>query len=141
MRKLLSGIALFILAAAPAAPQDKKDRGKTPELTKQYTTLMKSNSMEMKGLLEDIEKGKPEPDLKKRLAKIRETATKARDLKYRKDRRKPRSSRVISTFSSPSSSRITRTSSGATRRSGSTSTSACRRSAISATRFIVTSRP
>jgi hypothetical protein len=85
MRKLLSGIALFILAAAPAAPQDKKDRGKTPELTKQYTTLMKSNSMEMKGLLEDIEKGKPEPDLKKRLAKIRETATKARDLKYRKD--------------------------------------------------------
>jgi hypothetical protein len=39
----------------------------------------------MKGLLEDIEKGKPEADLKKRLGKIRENATKARDLKYRKD--------------------------------------------------------
>jgi hypothetical protein len=87
MNKLWSGIALFTLLAAPAAPQDKdkKDRGKTPELTKKYTAFMKSNGAEMKGLLDDIEKGKPEADLKKRLSKIRENVTKARELKYRKD--------------------------------------------------------
>jgi hypothetical protein len=85
MTKILSGITLLALFAAPAASQDKKDRGKTPELTKKYRELMKSNGKEMKGLADDIEKGKPEADLKKRLASIRETATKARDLKYRKD--------------------------------------------------------
>ena len=84
MKKILSGILLFTLLGA-AAPQDKKDKGKTPELTKKYRELMKANGKEIKGLGEDIEKGKPEADLKKRLAAIRETATKARELKYRKD--------------------------------------------------------
>ena len=87
MTRILSGITLLALFAAPAASQDKdkKDRGKTPELTKKYRELMKSNGKELKGLNEDIEKGKPEADLKKRLTAIRETATKARELKYRKD--------------------------------------------------------
>ena len=87
MMKILSGITLLALLAAPAASQDKdkKDRGKTPELTKKYREFMKSNSKELKGISEDIEKGKPEADIKKRLAAIRETATKARELKYRKD--------------------------------------------------------
>ncbi len=83
MMRILSGIAL--LALLTAACQDKKDRGKTPELTKKYRELMKSNGKEIKGISEDIEKGKPEADLKKRLATIRENATKARELKYRKD--------------------------------------------------------
>src|SRR5688572_16465408 len=87
MRKFASGIALLALfaAAAAAASQDKKDRGKTPELTKKYTELMKANNKELKGIHEDIEKGKPEADIKKRLAAIRDGATKARELKYRKD--------------------------------------------------------
>ena len=80
----MSGILLLPLVLG-AAPQDKKDRGKTPELTKKYTELMKANAKEMKALHKDIEDGKPEADLKKRLASIRETITKARDLKYRKD--------------------------------------------------------
>jgi hypothetical protein len=82
MKNVLSGIVLLSLAAAP---QDKKDRGKTPELTKKYVEHMKENAKSMKSLLEDIEKGKPEPELKKHLAKIRESATKARELKYRRD--------------------------------------------------------
>ena len=86
MTRFLSGVALLALLAAPAASQDKKkDRGKTPELTQKYTGFMKTNNKELKGILEDIEKGKPEADIKKRLVSIRETATKARDLKYRKD--------------------------------------------------------
>jgi len=83
MKKLLSGIVLLSLAAAP--PQDKKDRGKTPELTKKYREQMKANAKSMKALADDIEKGKPEEELKKHLATIRENATKARELKYRKD--------------------------------------------------------
>jgi len=82
--RLLSGIALLLLAA-PAATQDKKDRGKTPEHTKKYTAFMKSNGAEMKGLQDDIDKNKPEAELKKRLTKIRENVTKAKELKYRKD--------------------------------------------------------
>jgi hypothetical protein len=79
----MSGILLLSLAAAP---QDKKkERGKTPELTKKYVAHMKDNAKAMKALAEDIEKGKPEADLKKHLATIRENITKARDLKYRKD--------------------------------------------------------
>jgi hypothetical protein len=79
----MSGILLLSLAAAP---QDKKkERGKTPELTKKYVAHMKENAKAMKALAEDIEKGKPEADLKKHLATIRENITKARDLKYRKD--------------------------------------------------------
>ena len=78
----MSGILLLSLAAAP---QDKKDRGKTPELTKKYVGHMKENAKAMKALGEDIEKGKPEADLKKHLATIRENITKARELKYRKD--------------------------------------------------------
>ncbi|MBI3856497.1 MAG: hypothetical protein HY293_12490 [Planctomycetes bacterium] len=84
MKNLMSGIALFAVLAG-AAPQDKKDRGKTPELTKKYTAFMKDNAKEMKALGEDIEKDKPEADLKKHLEKIRDKATKARELKYRKD--------------------------------------------------------
>jgi hypothetical protein len=85
MKEILSGIVLLSLLAAPAAPQDKKDRGRTPELTKKYRELMKSNGKDLKGISEDIEKGRPEADIKKKLASIRETATKARELKYRKD--------------------------------------------------------
>src|SRR6476659_4279980 len=90
MKKILSGVVFLSLLAATAAPQDKKaqdkkDRGKTPELTKKYRELMKSNGKDLKGISEDIEKGKPEADIKKKLASIRETATKARELKYRKD--------------------------------------------------------
>src|SRR4029450_942334 len=85
MTRILSGIILLSLVASPAASQDKKDRGKTPELTKKYREFMKANGKELKGISEDIEKGKPEADLKKRLAAIRESATKARELKYRKD--------------------------------------------------------
>ena len=85
MTKILCGIALFALLAATVFSQDKKDRGKTPELSKKYREHMKSNGKEIKALSEDIQAGKAEADLKKRLATIRETATKARDLKYRKD--------------------------------------------------------
>ena len=98
MNRIMSGIILAGLIAGPAATQDKsfdsglralaqdkKDRGRTPELTKKYTEFMQSNSKEMKALKEDIEKDKPEAEFKKHLAKIRENATKARDLKYRKD--------------------------------------------------------
>jgi hypothetical protein len=85
MKKILSGIALFALVAAAADTQDKKDRGKTPELTKKYRELMKQNGKDIKAISEDIEKGKPEADIKKKLASIYETATKARELKYRKD--------------------------------------------------------
>src|SRR5262245_33857708 len=91
MKKLMSGIILLSLTAgAPgstglATSQDKKDRGKTPELTKKYREQMNENKKSMKALLDDIEKGKPEDELKKHLAKIRENATKARELKYRKD--------------------------------------------------------
>jgi hypothetical protein len=85
MKRIRSGIALLSLLALAAAPQDKKDRGKTAELTKKYTELMKSNGKDLKAITEDIEKGKPEDEIKKRLASIRESAGKARDLKYRKD--------------------------------------------------------
>lgn len=80
----MSGIVLLPLLVAAAA-QDKKDRGKTPELTKKYVEFMKANAKEMKALHKDIEDGKPETDIKKRLASIRESITKAKDLKYRKD--------------------------------------------------------
>jgi hypothetical protein len=89
MRKLLSGILLLSTAAAASTafgtPQDKKNRGKTPELTKKYVEHMKENAKAMKALAEDIEKGKPEEELKKHLTKIKENVTKARELKYRKD--------------------------------------------------------
>ena len=86
MRKVMSGIVLLpLLVAAAAFPQDKKDRGKTPDLTKKYVEHMKANAKAMKALHKDIEDGKPEADLKKHLAVIRENATKAQELKYRKD--------------------------------------------------------
>ena len=85
MDKVAGGILFLSLIAVPAAPQDTKDRGKTPELTKKYVAFMKDNAKEMKALGEDIEQNKPEADLKKHLAKIRENATAARGLKYRKD--------------------------------------------------------
>jgi hypothetical protein len=85
MSKFLSGIALLSLLCASRTPQDKKERGKTAELTKRYRELMNSNGKQLKGISEDIEKGRPEADIKKRLASIQETAAKARDLKYRKD--------------------------------------------------------
>jgi hypothetical protein len=86
MRKLMSGILLLpLLVIAAAYPQDKKDRGKTPELTKKYAELMKANAKTLKALHKDIEDGKPEADLKKHLKTIRETVTKAQELKYRKD--------------------------------------------------------
>jgi hypothetical protein len=98
MKKILSGIALLSLFAAAALSQeksfdsgaralaqDKKDRGKTPELTKKYRELMKANGKDLKAISEDIEKGKPEADIKKKLESIRDSATKARELKYRKD--------------------------------------------------------
>ncbi|RPH38945.1 MAG: hypothetical protein EHM91_13085 [Planctomycetota bacterium] len=86
MRKVMSGIVLLpLLVAAAAFPQDKKDRGKTPELTKKYVAHMKANAAAMKALHKDIEDGKPEADLKKHLAVIRDNVTKAQELKYRKD--------------------------------------------------------
>ena len=83
--KNLAGALLALTLLAGASAQDKKDRGKTPELTKKYAAFMKSNGAEMKGILEDIEKDKPESDIKKRLARIKENIAKARELKYRKD--------------------------------------------------------
>jgi hypothetical protein len=85
MKKLWSGICVLALLSEAVPSQDKKDRGKTPELTKKFTGLMQSNGKEFKGIKEDIEKGKPEADIKKRLATIRETMAKAKELKYRKD--------------------------------------------------------
>lgn len=85
MKKLLSGIALLSLLSAPASSQDKKDRGKTPELTKKFVELMKENGKEFKGIKDDIDKDKPEADIKKKLASIREIMVKAKALQYRKD--------------------------------------------------------
>lgn len=85
MNRLLSGTILLAFLAGSAATQDKKDRGKTPELTKKYVALMKSNGQEMKGIKEDIEKDAAEVEIKKHLAKIKENVAKARELKYRKD--------------------------------------------------------
>lgn len=85
MNRILSGILALALLSAPAASQDKKDRGKTPELTKKFTELMKSNGKDFKGIKDDIDKDKPEADIKKKLASIRETMVKAKALQYRKD--------------------------------------------------------
>ena len=85
MIKFLSGICFLALLCVPAAPQDKKDRGKTPELTKKFTELMKENGKNFKEIKADIEADKPEADIKKKLASIRETMGKAKELKYRKD--------------------------------------------------------
>jgi len=91
MSKLLSGICFLALLSEPPSSspgllaQDKKDRGKTPELTKKFTDLMKENGKAFKGIKEDIEKEKPEADIKKKLAAIRETMVKAKALQYRKD--------------------------------------------------------
>jgi hypothetical protein len=85
MNRFLSGILALALFSAPAASQDKKDRGKTPELTKKFTDLMKSNGKDFKGIKDDIDKDKPEADIKKKLASIRETMVKAKALQYRKD--------------------------------------------------------
>src|SRR5882672_2246336 len=85
MNRVLCGIVFLALISEPATPQDKKDRGRTPELTKKYVAFMEANNKEMKGIQEDIEKEKPEADIKKRLERIRENAAKARELKYRKD--------------------------------------------------------
>ena len=84
MKKLLGGI-VFLSLLSEALPQDKKDRGKTPELTKKFTDLMKENGKHYKGIKEDVEKGNPEADIKKKLALIREVMVKARALQYRKD--------------------------------------------------------
>jgi len=85
MNRLWSGICLLALLWEPALSQDKKDRGKTPELTKKFTGLMQINGKEFKGIKEDIEKEKPEAEIKKRLATIRENMVKAKGLTYRKD--------------------------------------------------------
>ncbi|HLY75403.1 MAG TPA: hypothetical protein VKU80_14880 [Planctomycetota bacterium] len=85
MNKLLSGICFLALLSDPVSSQDKKDRGKTPELTKKFTGLMKENGKTFKGIKEDIEKEKPEADIKKKLAVIRETMVKAKALQYRRD--------------------------------------------------------
>jgi hypothetical protein len=85
MKRFMSGILLLGLLSAPAAPQDKKERGKTPELTKKYRECMQANKAEMKALEEDIQNDKPEADLKKHLERIRENVGKARLLKYRKN--------------------------------------------------------
>jgi hypothetical protein len=85
MKNLLSGICLLALVSGPLSSQDKKDRGKTPELTKKFVAFMQENGKEFKAIKADIEADKPEADIKKRLATIRETAAKAKELKYRKD--------------------------------------------------------
>jgi hypothetical protein len=85
MSRIWSGIWLFALLCAPLASQDKKDHGKTPELTKKFTDFMKENAKDFKGIKEDIEADKPEADIKKKLAGIRLTMVKAKELKYRKD--------------------------------------------------------
>jgi cytochrome c556 len=85
MDRILMAIALLALLSAPATSQDKKDHGKTPELTKKFTDLMKSIGKDFKGIKDDVEKDKPEADIKKKLASIRETMVKAKALQYRKD--------------------------------------------------------
>jgi hypothetical protein len=85
MNRFLSGIFALALLSGPAASQDKKDRGKTPELSKKFTDLMKANGKDFKGIKDDIDKDKPEADIKKKLASIRETMVKAKALQYRKD--------------------------------------------------------
>ena len=85
MNKLPGGILLLALLCASASSQDKKDHGKTPELTKKFTDLMKSNAKDFKGIKDDVENDKPEADIKKKLASIRETMVKAKALQYRKD--------------------------------------------------------
>lgn len=85
MAKFPTGVAFLILLATSPGVQDKKDRGKTPELTQKYTGFMKSNKEEIKGIREDIDKQQPEASIKKRLARIRDNILKARELKYRKD--------------------------------------------------------
>jgi hypothetical protein len=85
MNRLWSGLCLLAFLSDPVSSQDKKDRGKTPELTKKFTALMQSNGKEFKGLKDDIEKDRTEADLKKHLATIRETMAKAKELRYRKD--------------------------------------------------------
>jgi len=85
MNKLLSGICFLALLSEPVSSQDKKDRGKTPELTKKFTDLMKENGKAFKAIKEDVEKDKPEADIKKKLAAIRETMVKAKALQYRRD--------------------------------------------------------
>jgi Sec-independent protein translocase protein TatA len=80
----------LLLAAALSLPafQDKKDHGKTPELTKQFVACMEASKKEVKGLEADIAADKPEAELKKRLAAIRVQSEKARALKYMKDEEK-----------------------------------------------------
>jgi hypothetical protein len=85
MNRLLGGIFLLALVSEPVSSQDKKDRGKTPELSKKFTDLMKLNGKDFKGIKDDIDKEKPEADIKKKLASIRETMVKAKALQYRKD--------------------------------------------------------
>lgn len=85
MKSLLGGILVLALLSESASSQDKKDRGKTPELTKKFTELMKANGKEFKGIKDDIDKDKPEADIKRKLASIRETMSKAKELKYRRD--------------------------------------------------------
>lgn len=85
MRKLLGGIFLLALVSEPVSSQDKKDRGKTPELTKKFVELMKSQGKDFKAIKEAIKDDKPEAEIKKLLASIRETNAKAKALQYRKD--------------------------------------------------------
>ena len=85
MNRLLSGICLLALLSEPLSSQDKKDRGKTTELTKKFTAFMRENGKEFKGIKADIEADKPDAEIKKHLAAIRETMGKAKELKYRKD--------------------------------------------------------
>ena len=85
MKKILSGICFLALLGEPLSSQDKKDRGKTPELTKKFTDIMKLNQKDYKAIKEDVEKGKPEADIKKKLAAIRERMVTAKALEYRKD--------------------------------------------------------
>jgi len=85
MIKLLGGICFLALLSGPLSSQEKKDRGKTPELTKKFTDLMKENGKAFKGIKEDIDKEKPEAEIKKKLAAIRESMIKAKALQYRRD--------------------------------------------------------
>lgn len=78
-------LLLALPLAAAAAFQEKKERGKTPELTKKFVEHMEACSRELKALKADIDADKPEADLKKRLQTIREAQAKARAVKYRKD--------------------------------------------------------
>jgi hypothetical protein len=84
--KTTSGILALAAAAfsLAAAVQDPKERGKSAELTRKFVSHMEANGRELKGLKDDAEAGKPEADLKKRLARIRANNAAARALKYRK---------------------------------------------------------